>query len=170
MLGVYTELFTGSHAALYLPLVSIVAKGVNDLTFSQYKQIIDNGAKSDLSVLKNFSTKTLDPTIANSVARYSFAGLADPEKICSIVKGLLSADQVVSSGIDYVEIRYQFTDRLIVGFRNQFFHYLYHERNLSLKDLGDPEEFLGVCLPNFVTYFAFLYREFIAAEWELWSG
>lgn len=157
------------HAALYLPLVSIVAKGVNDLTFSQYKEVVQNGAKADLSVLKNFSTKVLDPSVGSSVARYSFAGNTRPAACCAIVKGLLDTGQVINSGTDYVEIKYQHTDRLIVNFRNQFFHYLYHERNLSLKELDDPDGFLKVCLPNFLTYFAFLYREFLIAEWELWS-
>ncbi|PHV05068.1 hypothetical protein CSQ96_23020 [Janthinobacterium sp. BJB412] len=61
------------------------------------------------------------------------------------------------------------TDRLIVSFRNQFFHYLYHEKNISLKILNDPDDFLSVCMPNFLNYFAFLYRELLIAEWELWA-
>lgn len=157
------------HSALYLPLVSIVSKGVNDITFAQYKEVVNNTAKADLSVLKNFSTKTLDSTVGNSVARYSFSGNANPSASCSIVRGLVDASQINSIGSDYVEIKYQYTDRFIISFRNQFFHYLYHERNLSLRDLGDPGDFLQACMPNFITYFSFLYREFLTAEWELWS-
>lgn len=157
------------HAALYLPLVSIVSKGVNDITFAQYKEVVNNNAKADLSVLKNFSTKVLDNAVGNSVARYSFSGSSIPSASCSILTNLIDASQIHSAGADYVEVKFQFTDRLIVNFRNQFFHYLYHEKNLSLKDLGDPGDFLKACLPNFLTFFAFLYREFLIAEWELWA-
>jgi len=157
------------HAALYLPLVTIISKGVNNLTFVQYKEIIDNKAKADLSVLKNFSTKVLDPTLGNSIARYSFSGTGTPEANCNVVSTLLKPALISSSGTDFIEIKYRNTDRLIVGFRNQFFHYLYHDKNISLKDMEDPDEFLEVCLPHFLTYFAFLYRELVIAEWELWA-
>lgn len=60
------------HTALYLPLVSIVSKGVNDYTVTDYQGVIDNKAKSDLSVLKKFSAKGLDTSAAASKITYSF--------------------------------------------------------------------------------------------------
>jgi len=158
------------HTALYLPLVSIVSRGVNDITFSQYKEVVNNQAKADLSILKNFSTKVLDPAIGNSISRYSFSNNSNPTAACTVARGLLDSAQINSYGADYFEIKYMHSDRLIITFRNQFFHYLYHDKNISLRDLGDPGEFLQSCLPNFITYFAFLYREFLIAEWELWSN
>lgn len=157
------------HAALYLPLVSVISKGVNNMTFTQYKEVINNNAKADLSVLKNFSTKILDPSFGGSIARYSFANNSTPGLACSVAKGLLDPLEISSVGSDYIEVKFQYTDRLVVNFRNQFFHYLYHEKNISIRDLGDPGEFLESCLPNFITFFAFLYREFLTAEWELWA-
>ncbi|HEH9416416.1 TPA: hypothetical protein SIA31_004421 [Aeromonas sobria] len=158
------------HAALYLPLVVIVAKGVNNLTFNQYKEVIDNKAKADLSVLKKFSVDVLNQNIGNSNARYSFSSTSNPTGYVHILTGLLeNPQQVVSSGPGYVEVKYKHTDRLIVNFRNQFFHYLYHEKNISLKQLDDPDEFLSACLPSFIGYFAFLYQELLKAEWELWG-
>ena len=157
------------HAALYLPLVSIVTKGVNGNTFSQYKEVIDNKAKSDLSVLKNFSLKILDQNLAASVARFSFSSTLKPGENFRLMQRLVGESQVFSLGADYVEIQYRRMDRLIVEFRNQFFHYLYHERNISLQDLDDPNEFLQVCMPHFISYFSFLFRELLIAEWELWA-
>ena len=157
------------HAALYLPLVTIIAKGVNNLTFVQYQQVIDNKAKADLSVLKKFSSNVLDPSFSRSLARYSFSGTAYPAANRKIISDLLDPSEISNSGPDYVETKYGITDRLIVGFRNQFFHYLYHDRNISLHDLQDPDDFLKVCLPHFLTYFSLLYRELLIAEWELWA-
>lgn len=157
------------HAALYLPLVTIISRGVNSFTFVQYKEVIDNKAKADLSVLKKFSSNILDQSLARSIARYSFSGTAMPAANVQVVTNILNGGEISSSGSDYVEVQYGSTDRLIVGFRNHFFHYLYHEKNISLRDLQDPDEFLKACLPNFLTYFAFLYRELLIAEWELWA-
>lgn len=36
------------HTALYLPLVSIVSKGINNITFTQYKEVVNGNAKTDL--------------------------------------------------------------------------------------------------------------------------
>lgn len=157
------------HTALYLPLVSIVSKGVNDLTFSDYKSVIENKAKADLSVLKKFSAKGLDSGAASSKVMYSFSGTNNPVQYRKLATDLLADNQIASSGVDYFEMKLQDTDQLIVNFRNQFFHYLYHEKNISLKALDDPDDFLSVCMPNFLNYFAFLYRELLIAEWELWA-
>lgn len=157
------------HAALYLPLVSIISKGLNNYTFVQYKEVIDNKAKSDLSVLKKFSSTILDQNFAKSISRYSFFGTTHSLSNCSVILSIIDSKFVSNSGPDYIEIEFGFTDRLIVGFRNQFFHYLYNEKNISLHDLLDPDEFLKVCLPHFITYFSFLYRELLIAEWELWA-
>lgn len=157
------------HSALYLPLVSIVSKGINDITFNQYKEVVNGAAKSDLSILKNFSQKILDQNFANSTARYSFSAASSPTLACSAAKNLIGQDDISSSGNDFLEIKYKYTDRLIVNFRNQFFHYLYNEKNISIRDIGSPEEFLTSCLPHFLTYFSFLFREFLVAEWELWA-
>lgn len=157
------------HAALYLPLISVVTKGVNGNTFTQYKEVIDNKARSDLSILKNFSLKILDQNLGASVARFSFSGTLKPGSNFQLMRRLVGKDQVFNLGADYVEIQYRITDRLIVEFRNQFFHYLYHERNISLQDLDDPNEFLQVCMPHFISYFSFLFRELLIAEWELWA-
>lgn len=158
------------HAALYLPLVVIVAKGVNNLTFNQYKEIIENKAKADLSVLKKFSVDVLDQNVGDSNARYSFLTTSSPANYVHILTGLLeNQQQVVSAVPGAIEIKFKHTDRLIVNFRNQFFHYLYHDKNISLKQLDDPDEFLSVCLPNFISYFSFLYQELLKAEWELWG-
>lgn len=157
------------HTALYLPLVSIVSKGVNDLTFTDYKEIIDNKAKADLSVLKKFSSKILNAEAADSTVNYSFSATGNPSQNKKVATEQLDADQISNSGSDFFEIKMKNTDRLIVSFRNQFFHYLYHEKNISLKILNDPDDFLSVCMPNFLNYFAFLYRELLIAEWELWA-
>ncbi len=157
------------HSALYLPLVSIVSKGINDITFNQYKEVVNNTAKADLSVLKRFSQKILDQNFANSTARYSFSTASHPQSACSVAKELMSLAEISNSGNDFVELKYQHTDRFIINFRNQFFHYLYNEKNISIKDIGSPEEFLEACLPNFLTYFSFLFREFLIAEWEIWA-
>ena len=157
------------HAALYLPIASIISKGLNNYTFIQYKEVIDNKAKSDLSVLKKFSSTVLDQNFAKSMSRYSFAGTNLPAANNNILLSIVEQKLISSSGPYHTEIEYGFTDRLIVGFRNHFFHYLYNEKNISLHDLSDPDEFLKICLPNFITYFSFLYRELLIAEWELWA-
>lgn len=157
------------HTALYLPLIAIVSKGVNNLTFNDYKEVIDNKAKADLSVLKKFSANILNPTIGNSAVRYSFATTGRPNQNRLVATDQLDAAMIYNSGPDFFEIQLKNTDRIIVNFRNQFFHYLYHEKNISLQDLEDPDEFLSICMPNFLNYFAFLYRELLVAEWELWA-
>lgn len=155
------------HAALYLPFISIVA-GSNDLTFTDYKQVIENKAKADLSVLKKFSRILLDPNIRISTVHISFATHRNPTMDCDVAKSVLDGG-FRASGSDWIEMEYGSLDRLIVGLRNEFFHYLYHEENISLDKMQDPDEFLGACMPSFISYFAFLYREFLIAEWELWS-
>lgn len=157
------------HAALYLPLVSIVSKGVNNLTFAQYKEVVDNKAKADLSVLKNFSQKVLADHFAKSKVVYSFSSNSNPTGDCRVLRTLVDDKLIVDSGPDFVELEYKVTDRLIVNFRNQFFHYLYHEKNISLRQLESPDEFLEVCLPHFIKYFAFLFQDLLVAEWELWA-
>lgn len=156
------------HAALYLPLVSVVSKGVHNTTFLQYKEVISGGAKSDLSVLRNFSSTLLDQNLGRSVATYSFSGSANPAANVHLMSTLLRG-KAAAVGADFVDLKYEDTDRLIVAFRNQFFHYLFHEENISLKDLSDPDGFLKVCMPRFISYFSFLFREFLIAEWELWA-
>jgi hypothetical protein len=157
------------HTALYLPLVTVISKGVNNLTFNQYKQIINHNAKSDLSVLKTFSLDVLDPSFKLIIARYSFSGTNYPRDNCNVISKLLGQNAIINSGSDFIEIKYEVTDRLIIGFRNHFFHYLYHVDNISLRDLRDPDEFLQICLPHFIAYFSFLYRELLIAEWDLWA-
>lgn len=157
------------HAALYLPLVSVIAKGVNNNTFSEYKAVIDNKAKSDLSVLKKFSQTILDNSFSATIARYSFSSTTSPAPYCHIIRTLIDPKDISTSGPDYIDIKYGATDRLIIEFRNQFFHYIYHEKNITLADLKDPDDFLRICLPHFITYFSFLYRELLIAEWELWA-
>lgn len=157
------------HSALYLPLVSIVSKGINDITFNQYKEVVNNTARADLSVLKSFSQKVLDQNFANSTARYSFSSSSHPRSACSVAKTLVDQCDISNSGNDFIELKYQHTDRLIINFRNRFFHYLYNEKNISIKEIGSPEDFLGSCIPNFLTYFSFLFREFLIAEWEIWA-
>jgi hypothetical protein len=156
------------HTALYLPLVSIVSKGVNDYTFIDYKAVIESRAKSDLSVLKKFSAKGLDANAAASKIIYSFSNTSNPSQNKNIAADLFDVGKIVTSGNDFIEIKLQDTDQFIVNFRNHFFHYIYHEKNISLKNLDDPDEFLSACMPSFLNYFAFLYRELLIAEWELW--
>lgn len=157
------------HTALYLPLVAVISKGINNLTFNDYKEVIDNKAKADLSVLKKFSSNLLNSSVGDYTAKYSFSATSHPVQNRIILTDQLENNMNAISGPDFVDVKLKYTDRLIVNFRNQFFHYLYHERNISLQDLNDPDEFLSVCMPNFLHYFAFLYRELLIAEWELWA-
>ena len=157
------------HTALYLPIVSIVSKGINNLTFNDYKEVIENKAKADLSVLKKFSANILNSAAGNYIVNYSFSSTGNPNQNKLVAADQLDASQISNSGPDFIEIKLKDTDRLIVNFRNQFFHYLYHEKNISLRNLEDPDEFLSICMPNFLNYFAFLYRELLIAEWELWA-
>lgn len=156
------------HSALYLPLVAVIS-GSNDLTFNDYKQVIDNKAKADLSVLRKFPFKRLNPTVAASTAKFSFAATANSAMNCTVARSVLDDKFVRDFGPDWLEMEYTSIDSLIVGFRNEFFHYLYHEKNISLGQMPDPDEFLAVCMPFFISYFSFLYREFFIAEWELWA-
>lgn len=158
------------HTALYLPMVSIVSKGINNLTFNNYKEMLDKDAKSDLAVLRKFSSDILDPNVSEIAVRYSFSNSSSPQSCMSIIRKIMDIASINTTGNDYADIKYKFTDRLIINFRNQFFHYLSFEKNISLKELHYPEEFLEACLPNFITYFAFLYQTFLIAEWELWSN
>jgi len=157
------------HTALYLPLVAIVSKGVNNLTFNDYKEVIDNKAKADLSVLKKFSANILSSALGDSTVSYSFAATSKPQQNKIVAIAQFDSSQISNAGPDFFEIKLKDTDRLIVNFRNQFFHYLYHEKNISLQNLEDPDEFLSICMPNFLNYFAILYRELLIAEWELWA-
>jgi hypothetical protein len=79
-------------------------------------------------------------------------------------------ENIVSESIDSIEIKYMHVDTLIVGFRNQFFHYLFHDKNLSIVDLECPDEFLEVCNPIFINYFAFLFYELLESELVIWGA
>lgn len=155
--------------ALCLPMVSIINKGGFNNTFSEFKGLIEGGAKSDLAVLKKYSRNHLDSSIASSVAKFSFSRTCNPQQNVSVVKRFFKAEDIVSETVDSIEIKYKHLDTLIIGFRNQFFHYLFHEKNLSMTDLDCPDEFLEVCNPIFINYFAFLYRELLESELMIWG-
>ncbi|MGE8147289.1 hypothetical protein ACQKP7_19150 [Pseudomonas frederiksbergensis] len=156
--------------ALCLPIVSIIKKGGFNNTFSEFKGLIEGGAKSDLAVLKKYSRYHLDGSVANSVAKLSFSRTGNPQQNIGVVKRYIKAEDIVSETVDSIEIKYMHIDALIIGFRNQFFHYLFHEKNLSIMDLECPDEFLEVCNPIFINYFAFLFHELLESELMIWGG
>lgn len=158
--------------ALCLPIASIVKKGSFDNTFSDFKGLIQGGAKTDLAVLRKYSDSHLNTSIADSVANISFSRTTKPIQNVSVIKRFFSgkdAGDLVTETVDSVEIKYRNIDKLIIGFRNQFFHYLFHEKNLSISDMEFPDEFLGVCNPIFINYLAFLYHEFLESEMVMWG-
>lgn len=158
--------------ALCLPIVSIVKKGSFDNTFSDFKGLIQGGAKTDLAVLRKYSDYHLNAAIADSVANISFSRTTKPTQNVNVVKRFFSgkdAGDIVTETIDSIEIKYRNIDKLIIGFRNQFFHYLFHEKNLSISDMEFPDEFLEVCNTIFINYLAFLYHELLESEITMWG-
>ncbi|WP_162945873.1 hypothetical protein [Pseudomonas sp. DY-1] len=157
------------QTALCLPMVSIISKGGFNNTFDAFKQLVDGKAKSDLSVLKKYSENILDPAVGDSVAKLDFSRTLRPKQNVEVVKRFIVQANIVSETIDSIEIKYRNLDALIVGFRNQFFHYLFHERNLSITDIDSPDDFLKVCNPIFLNYFAFLYHDLVVSELTIWG-
>lgn len=156
--------------ALCLPIVSIVKKGSFNNTFAEFKGLIEGGAKTDLAVLRKYSRNHLNGLVANSVAKLSFSRTGNPQQNVAAVKRFFKPENIVSESIDSIEIKYMHIDTLIVGFRNQFFHYLFHDKNLSIVDLECPDEFLEVCNPIFINYFAFLFYELLESELVIWGA
>ena len=160
------------QVALCLPIVSIIKKGSFDNTFSDYKGLLQGGAKSDLSVLRKYSEYHLDSSIGDSVANMSFFRTSNPAQNVRVIKRFFTgkdAVEIVAETADSIGIKYCNVDKLIVGFRNQFFHYLFHEKNLSISDIESPDEFLEVCNPIFINYLAFLFHEFLESEMLMWG-
>lgn len=158
--------------ALCLPIVSIVKKGSFDNTFTDFKGLVQGGAKTDLAVLRKYSENHLDRAIADSSANISFFRTTKPKQNVNVIKRFFSGKDsagIISETIDSIEIKYRDIDKLVIGFRNQFFHYLFHEKNLSITDMEFPDEFLGACNPIFINYLGFLYHEFLMSELAMWG-
>lgn len=154
------------QSALCLPVMSIIKEGNLQNTFSEFKSLLEGGAKTDLAVLKKYSKEQLSASPLNTNVNLSFAATNRPKQNVEVVKRFITP---VSETNDSVEISYKQMDGLIIGFRNQFFHFLFHDKNLSLEDLEDPEEFLRVCNPYFLNYFSFLFKDLIESEKTLWG-
>ncbi|MEG0718322.1 MAG: hypothetical protein RR811_07455 [Comamonas sp.] len=155
------------QSALCLPIISLMKNGNIENTFMEFKSLIKSDAKSDLSVLKNYSRSQKSTSPLQVTVNISFAHTTNPTQNIAIVRKLVK--NIVSSTADSIELKYLEIDSLIIGFRNQFFHYLFHEDNLSLMDLTYPEEFLEVCNPIFINYFAFLFKDLLDAEMLMWD-
>ena len=97
----------------------------------------------------------------------SFSGTSRPTQNVSVVKRFIN--DPVSSTADTIDVNYHNIEALIIGFRNQFFHFLIHERNLAIEDIEYPEEFLAVCNPVFINYFSFLFKDLIDSEKSVWG-
>jgi hypothetical protein len=153
--------------ALCLPIISIINKSGIQNTFTEFKQLIDIKAKSDLSVLKKYCKEHLDKTIADQTVIFDFTNTTRPKQNIDAFKRFVN--EIVNETQSSIEIQYKNIDSLIIGFRNQFFHYLAFEKNLSITDLSSPDEFLKVCNPIFINFLGCLYYEFLSAELTMWA-
>lgn len=170
-LGCFLHLYRiFEQIALCLPVISVIKNGSLNNTFLDFKGLFEGGAKSDLAVLKKYSRNHLDDSVASSVARFSFYRTSNPRQNVEVIKRFIKCSDIVSASPDHIEIKYSNIDTLVIGFRNQFFHYLFHEKNLSIKDIKHPAEFLEVCNPIFINYFCFLFRELIESEMLIWGS
>lgn len=157
---------TIEQIALCLPIISIINKSGIQNTFSEFRQLIDVKAKSDLSVLKRYTREHLDKTVADQTVIFDFSNSIRPKQNVEVLKRF--ADEIVNSTNSSVEIKYKHIDSVIIGFRNQFFHFLPFEKNLSITDISSPDEFLKICNPIFMNFFGYLYYEFISSELAMW--
>lgn len=159
--------------ALCLPVISIIEKATFEIAFTEYQKLIDGKARSDLSVLKKYSENVLDPTVGGTTITFDFTHTSKPQQNVNVIKRLLPqkdiATIIVTESIDSIEIKNKHMHYPIIGFRNQYFHYLFHETNISHDDLEYPEEFLKVCNLNFINYYSFLYLDLLRSELSIWG-
>ncbi len=157
---------TIEQIALCLPIISIINKSGIQNTFSEFRQLFDIKAKSDLSVLKKYTRDYLDKTVADQTVIFDFSTTTRPRQNVEVLKKF--AEEVVNTTNSSIEVKYKHLDSIIVGFRNQFFHYLPFEKNLSITDISSPDDFLKVCNPIFMNFLGYLYYEFLSSELTMW--
>jgi|GEM_PF-5766316 len=157
---------TIEQVALCLPIISIINKSGIQNTFTEFRKLVDIKAKSDLSVLKKYTREYLDRTVADQTVIFDFTHTSQPRQNVEVLKRF--AEEIVNSTNFSVEVKYKYLDSIIVGFRNQFFHYLPFEKNLSIIDIPSPDEFLKVCNPIFMNFLGYLYYEFLLSEMTMW--
>lgn len=155
------------QSALCLPIITIFNKGNLDNSFVEFKKLIEGGARSDLTVLKKYSENQPANSPLETTVRLSFSGTSRPKQNVDVVRRFIT--NPISTTPDSIDFKYKNVEALIIGFRNQFFHFLFHEKNLALEDIEYPEEFLEVCNPIFINYFSFLFRDLIDTEKSLWG-
>lgn len=153
--------------SLCLPIISIINKSGIQNTFSEFKQLVDVKAKSDLSVLKKYTRDYLDKTVADQTVIFDFTQTSRPKQNVEVFKKF--AEEIVNATNSSVEIKYKHIDSVIIGFRNQFFHYLAFEKNLSITDIASPDDFLRVCNPIFMNFLGYLYYDFLSSELTMWG-
>ena len=159
--------------ALCLPIITLIDRAQFPATFDDYKQLIDNKAKSDLSVLKKYSENILDSSIGDISICFDFSRTQRARKNTNLFKNLipqkLHSTVIISSTNTSINIKLKHIHILVINFRNQYFHYLFHEKNIDYDALEYPEEFLGVCNPIFISYYSRLFLDLLGAEFSIWG-
>jgi len=159
--------------ALCLPMVSLIDKSSFQFTFNEYKKLIENTAKSDLSVLKKYSENILDPSIGDVPIKFDFTNTSNPLQnvnlIIDFIPQKIRPIVVVANSSTSVEIKLKHIHIFIISFRNEYFHYLFHEKNINFSTLEYPEEFLSICNPIYLNYFSHLYLDLLKSEISIWG-
>ncbi len=161
------------QTALCLPIVSIIEKANYQFTFNEIKELVDGSAKSDLSVLKKYSEIHLESSRANVNITLNFSSTRKPDENVRLLESFIpqkKRDQIiVSSNNTSIEIKMKHFHIFIISFRNQYFHYLFHEKNINFDRLTYPEDLLNVCNPYFMNYFAQLFFDLLSSEISMWA-
>lgn len=159
--------------ALCLPIVTLIKKAQFPATFDDYKKLINNKAKSDLSVLKNYSENIMDPNIGDIDVEFDFSNTTSPNKYVSLLESLIPHD-LRSTHITFktpvsLRIKNKHMQMIVITFRNRYFHYLFNEKNIDYNDLPYPEEFLEVCNPLFINFYSQMYLDLLGSELYIWG-
>jgi hypothetical protein len=159
--------------SLCLPIITLIEKAQFPATFDDYKLLIDSKAKSDLSVLRKYAENIMDRNIGNISIKFDFSRTQRPVQNIDLLKTLIpkkvQSTVIVSNTNSTISISFKYIHLIIIGFRNQYFHYLFHENNIDYDKLEFPEEFLEVCNPLFLNYYSRFFIDLISAEYTIWG-